>query len=155
MMASLLASVLLYAAGHQSGLFNGAGPPPATARGHVIVGSRLMAAGEKGRRSAQSFDRLRIPSDTTEMQLSFIVETPPRGARFETALEAVDGGAVIHAFPTVVEPLHAGGIARVTVPAPPDGDYVLRLHRIVGERVEIVVTKTFRLTRDRKAASGE
>ena len=84
------------------------------------------------------------------MQLSFVVDTPARGARFETEIEPIDGGMVL-AFPTQVEPGRGGTIATVSVPVPPDGDYVLRLRRIAEGQVEVVMTKAFRLTR---AAEG-
>lgn len=119
--------------------------PSSASGGRVLFGSALVAAGEKGPWPAQGFDRLRIPRDTADIQLSFAVAVPTNSERFEAELQSVDGGGVTQPSPPV---FHASptSMASVTVAAPPDGDYVLRLRR-AGRNHEIVVTKAFRVTR--------
>ena len=114
---------------------------------HLLFGSALVAVGEKGPWPAQGFDRLRIPRNTADIQLSFAIARPASGERFAAELQSVDGGAVTHPVPLVLQASPAGEMASVTIAAPPDGDYVLRLRRVAGGTAEIVVTKTFRVTR--------
>ena len=125
--------------------------PPVAAHSRVIAASSLTAPGERGGGSARMFDRLRIPSDTTEIQLSFATDlaagAADDGVRFVAELTAIDGDDPPKIYETTIEPKRAGAVARVVVPAPPDGDYVLRLRRGDGARMEIVVTRAFRLTR--------
>jgi hypothetical protein len=150
-LAGVVVTMTVFAIGQELGLFGRDGLPRPVVSRHVIVSSRLPAPEDKGGETAARFDRLRIPADTTEMQLSFAVDTPRRGARFETEIEPIDGGIVL-AFPTSIEPGRSGGIAKVTIPAPPDGDYVLRLHRIADGRTEVMMTKAIRLTRGAEGA---
>lgn len=145
--------------GREAWMSGGAGPSAAAQSRVVIVASLLAAPGERGSEAAHAFDRLRIPADATEMQLSFATElaadlaadfaagAAANGMRFETELVAIDGDGPPQIYDTTIEPGQTGAMARVVVPVPPDGDYVLRLRREDGQRKEIVVTKAFRLTR--------
>jgi hypothetical protein len=150
-LAGALVTVAVFAIGQALGLFDRGGAARPVVSRHVLDGSRHTTPGERGGETADRFDRLRIPADSTEMQLSFAVDTPLRGARFETEIEPIDGGIVL-AFPTSIEPERDGGTATVTIPAPPDGDYVLRLHRIASGRTDVVLTRAFRLTRKAEGA---
>ncbi len=110
--------------------------------------------GRKGRRRRRASTGCAYHRIPLEMQLSFMVETPPPGAIPDRArsgrrrrhdARVSDGGRV--AARGQHRARHAARRSMATA--------CCALHRIIGERVEIVVTKTFRLTRDRKAASGE
>jgi hypothetical protein len=136
-----------YAVGHRTRQVNSVQSPSSGSGRRVLFGSALVAAGEKGPWPAQGFDRLRIPPDTADIQLLFAVAMPTSGERFEADLQSVDDGPVAQPSPPVFHASPTGGLASVTVPAPPDGDYVLRLRRVAGGNLETVATKTFRVTR--------
>lgn len=113
----------------------------------ITFATTLTAVGEKGLGAAQGMDRVRIPAGTVEIRLSFEIESPNSGEQFVAELDALDDGAVAQRTPPLIEPSPAGATVTVTIAAPPDGDYVLRLRRVAGGPAEIVARHAFRLTR--------
>ena len=116
------------------------------AKDRVVAASILLAGGERGPRASNGFDRIRIPAETTEVQLSLTVSKLQLGERLEAELEAVDSGEVTTLPPPIVEASSAGSTVSVVMPAPPDGDYVLRLRGVTGGS-EVLSTSAFRITR--------
>lgn len=121
--------------------------PQRTAHGRVVLAYNLSAAGERGPRSSNGFDRIRVPPQTTEVQLSLMTSEPGPGERFEAELQSIDGGGAIPLPDPRVDPSSRGAMVSVTMPAPADGDYVLRLRLVAGTSSQVVVTSAFRVSR--------
>lgn len=124
--------------------------PPSNPRGRVVFAFTLLGGGERGPRPSNGFDRLRIPADVTDIQLSLAIPGPAQGDRFTAELQAIDGGAARALGAPIVEPSSAGATVSIAMPVPPDGDYVLRLRRVSGSGSEVVATSAFRITRLRQ-----
>lgn len=120
---------------------------PTAAKDRLVVAYTLLAGGERGPRPSNGFDRIRIPPDTTEVQLSLTMSRPAAGERFGAELQAIDGGEVTALQSPIVDASSAGATFSVVMKAPPDGDYVLRLRRIAERESEVVSTTAFRVTR--------
>lgn len=116
-------------------------------RGRVVLAYNLSAAGERGPRSANGFDRIRLPAHTTDVQLSLATSRLEPGERFEAELQSIDGGGAIPVPGPTVDPSSRGAMVSVTMRAPPDGDYVLRLRLVTGTSSQVVTTSAFRVSR--------
>ncbi|MBY0494540.1 MAG: hypothetical protein K2Y23_10010 [Cyanobacteria bacterium] len=149
---SLVALTLLVAAWVATRVGSGTRPSDRaasqpTAQGRVVLAYNLSAAGERGPRSSNGFDRIRVPAQTTEVQLSLMTSKPGPGERFDAELQSVDGGGAIPLPSPTVDPSSRGAMVSVTMPAPADGDYVLRLRLVAGASSQVVVTSAFRVSR--------
>lgn len=118
-----------------------------TGRGRLVLAYYLAAAGERGPRSSNGFDRIQVPPQTTDVQLSLMTSMPGAGERFEAELQSIDGGGAIPLPGPTVTPSSRGAMVSVTMSAPPDGDYVLRLRLVAGRSSQVVVTSAFRVSR--------
>jgi hypothetical protein len=92
-------------------------------------------------------DVLHIPQDTGSLLLSAELPSTVGDTALEASVDPVDGGPAPQPSGTVVHSTAGRIIATVTLPAPPDGDYVLRLRSTAGGRSDIVATQAFRVAR--------
>jgi hypothetical protein len=145
--------VLLVVAGVAGACHGNAVERPSGSPARVVAAFSLMAGGERGPRPSNGFDRLRIPPETTDMQLSLAIPRLAHSDRIRAELQAIDGGAVTALPPPVVDASSRGTTVSVLLPVPADGDYVLRLHRVTGEEADVLATTAFRITRLRSAPS--
>lgn len=126
---------------------SGRAAPHTTAQGRVVLAYNLSSAGERGPRSSNGFDRIRVPPQTTDVQLSLMTSMPGAGERFEAELQSIDGGSALPLPGLTVDPSSRGAMVSVTMPAPPDGDYVLRLRLVARTSSQVVVISAFRVSR--------
>ena len=121
---------------------------PAPGAGRIVTfATTLTAVGEKGPGAAAGIDRMPLPPGTVEIQPSFQIVSPQSGEQFAAELEALDGGTAAQPSSLLLELSGTGATVTVTIAAPPDGDYVLRLRRVAGGPPEVVAAHAFRVKR--------
>ena len=123
--------------------------PPAAAD-RVVVAFTLPAHRANAPEIAAGFERLLLPADATDLQLSIAVGRAVPGDRFRAEIMPVDGGRTL-SLPAPLDAALASSVT-ITTTAPRDGDYLLRLRQMSAAGSEIVLTTGFRVLR---LADGE
>ena len=99
------------------------------------------------REAAPTMDLVMVPPDKDTLQLWFQLASTASGGQFEAELEAVDSRKVDQLSPPLMVRSPAGATAIVTIAAPLDGDYVIRVRRASGGSGDVVATHAFRVKR--------
>jgi hypothetical protein len=117
------------------------------------VAFTLAAIGERGPASAQTMERVQIPSNADEVQLAVEIADGAE-VRIGVEIEPVDGVGVVQPSQSRVERIGAGLVvtAAVRADALPDGDYVMRVLRADSTPADVLAIRAFRVVRPDSAA---
>jgi hypothetical protein len=119
-----------------------------------VVAAFTLTGGDVAPHVPNGYDRLRIPPDATDLRVSVAIAPPAAEDRLDASVQSVDSGAIVARPVPVVDRSNRRAVASVILPVPPDGDYVLRIRRVAGADIEVLVTTAFRVTRSGAPAAA-